>query len=191
MSKLGNVFRLMAMGAVAAALCACATRVPLDVPERPLPPLVQMPAPLPAPMAAPPAPMPPPPAAPQLAPGAAFMRPVAGRVIARFAEPNNPGVDFGGSVGDLVVASRDGRVVLVSSALPNYGTMVVIKHDDTYITAYAHLSRVLVAENELVRAGQPIAEMGSSGADQVKLHFEIRKMGAAVDPEPYLQGLAR
>lgn len=119
------------------------------------------------------------------------MRPVAGPVIARFAEPSNPGIDFGGRMGDPVVASRDGRVVLVSSALPNYGTMVVIKHDDMYITAYAHLSRVLVAENEVVRAGQTVAEMGSSGADRVKLHFEIRKMGTAVDPEPYLQGLAR
>jgi len=90
--------------------------------------------------------------------------------------------------GEPVLAARDGRVVLVSSALAEYGTMVVVKHDETFITAYAHVGRVLVKEDEVVRQGQQIAEMGSSGANRVMLHFEIRKQGVAQDPEPYLSG---
>ncbi|WP_237288500.1 murein hydrolase activator EnvC family protein [Variovorax sp. PAMC 28711] len=96
-----------------------------------------------------------------------------------------------GNPGDPVLASRDGRVVLVSSALPHYGTMVVVKHDDTFITAYAHLGKVAVNENDEVRQGQAIAEIGPGGPGRPRLHFEIRERGVAVDPEPYLNGRAR
>ncbi|MGJ7497664.1 murein hydrolase activator EnvC family protein [Variovorax sp. RT4R15] len=170
--------------AVVAGLAACSASVPL-------PPI----APLPSPRAAvvEPAIVVParPSGPPARVPGASFARPAQGALIARFDGRLNPGIDIRGNLGDPVFASREGRVVVVSSALPAYGTMVVLKHGDTFITAYAHLDKVLVKENESVREGQQIAEMGRSGSDQVKLHFEIRKMGTAVDPEPYLQGLAQ
>ena len=173
--------------ALVAGLTACGTSVPLG----PMPPMQPSPPPpvvvAPPAVVVPPRPMSP----PAKVPGASFARPVQGPVIARFDARRNPGIDFGGRLADPVYASREGRVVLVSSALPAYGTMVVVKHDDTFITAYANLDRALVKENDVVREGQQIAEMGSSGADRVKLRFEIRKMGVAVDPEPYLQGLAQ
>jgi lipoprotein NlpD len=79
-------------------------------------------------------------------------------------------------------------VVYVGGELRGYGNMVIVKHNDTYLTAYAHANAIVVKENDVVRQGQKIAEIGSSGADRVKLHFEIRKQGVAVDPEPYLSG---
>jgi lipoprotein NlpD len=89
-----------------------------------------------------------------------------------------------------VLASADGRVVYVGGELRGYGNMVIVKHNETYLTAYAHAQHILVKERDVVRQGQKIAEMGMSGADRVKLHFEIRKQGVAVDPEPYLSGRA-
>ncbi len=124
-------------------------------------------------------------------PQAAFVRPAAGATIARFDGKQNKGLDIAGKLGDPVVASADGRVVIVSSALRGYGTMIIVKHNETFLTAYAHIQRALVKENDVVRQGQPIAEMGSTGADRVKLHFELRKQGVAVDPQPYLDGRAR
>ncbi|RYE58317.1 MAG: M23 family peptidase, partial [Hyphomicrobiales bacterium] len=103
----------------------------------------------------------------------------------------NKGIDIGGALGDPVSATADGRVVIVSSALRGYGTMVIVKHNETFISAYAHLDRALVKENDVVRQGQKIGEMGKTGADRVKLHFEIRKQGVAVNPEPYLDGRLR
>jgi lipoprotein NlpD len=122
------------------------------------------------------------------APGASFGAPAAGPVIGRFDGNMNKGIDVGGRLGDPIRAARAGQVVLVSSALPAYGTMVILKHDNDFITAYAHISKALVAEGDQVARGQPIAEMGQSGTDRVKLRFEIRKAGVAVDPEPYLSG---
>jgi lipoprotein NlpD len=121
-------------------------------------------------------------------PGATFGAPAAGPVIGRFDGNMNKGIDVGGRLGDPIRAARAGQVVLVSSALPAYGTMVILKHDNDFITAYAHVSKALVAEGDQVVRGQPIAEMGQSGTDRVKLRFEIRKGGVAVDPEPYLSG---
>ena len=131
----------------------------------------------------------PPPAPPAAKP--AFVRPAAGDTIARFNGKQNKGIDIAGSLGAPVVATADGRVVIVSSALRAYGTMIIIKHNETYISAYAHIDRALVKENEVVRQGQQIAEMGKSGTDRVKLHFEIRKQGVAVNPQPYLDGKLR
>ncbi|MGJ7488214.1 murein hydrolase activator EnvC family protein [Variovorax sp. LT2P21] len=180
--SLPSVMRRSTLVAVAAAgLAACGTTTPL-------PPMAPLPT-YPVPAAPPPAPLPAPtPPGLRDAPGAAFGAPAAGPVIGRFDGNMNKGIDVGGRMGDPIRASRAGQVVLVSSALPAYGTMVILKHDNDFITAYAHISRALVAEGDQVARGQPIAEMGQSGTDRVKLRFEIRKAGVAVDPEPYLSG---
>jgi len=112
-------------------------------------------------------------------------------VLERFDGNRNKGIDIGGAAGDPVLASEDGRVVFVSSRLRGYGQLVIVKHDDTFITAYAHSRRILVKENEQVRKGQQIAEMGSTGTNRVKLHFEVRRRGVAVNPQPYLEGRLR
>jgi len=125
-----------------------------------------------------------PPAAKQ----ALFIRPASGTTIARFDGVRNKGLDIAGNLGDPIVASADGRVVYVGSELRSYGNMVIVKHNDTFLTAYAHAQTILVKENAVVRQGEKIAEMGRSDTDRVKLHFEIRKNGTAVDPEPYLNG---
>ena len=117
-----------------------------------------------------------------------FIRPASGTTIARFDGVRNKGLDIAGNAGDPLVASADGRVVYVGGELRSYGNMVIIKHNETFLTAYAHAQTILVKENAVVRQGQKIAEMGKSDADRVKVHFEIRKNGTAVDPEPYLSG---
>ncbi|MCU4122236.1 murein hydrolase activator EnvC family protein [Variovorax sp. N23] len=179
---LPSVMRRSTLVAVAAAvLAACGTTTPLP----PMAPLPSYPTPAPAPPVPVPAPTPP---GLRDMPGASFGAPASGPVIGRFDGNLNKGIDIGGRMGDPIRASRAGQVVLVSSALPAYGTMVILKHDNDFITAYAHISRALVAEGDQVARGQPIAEMGQSGTDRVKLRFEIRKAGVAVDPEPYLSG---
>ncbi|CAN5534792.1 hypothetical protein BH10PSE18_BH10PSE18_17390 [soil metagenome] len=120
-----------------------------------------------------------------------FIRPAPGATIARFNGQGNKGIDIAGNAGDPVRASADGRVVYVGGDLRGYGNMIIVKHNDTFLTAYAHNQKVLVKEKDVVQQGQQIAEMGSSGTDKVKLHFEIRKQGTAVDPEPYLSGRTR
>ncbi|RZI78035.1 MAG: M23 family peptidase [Variovorax sp.] len=124
-------------------------------------------------------------------PAAEFIRPAPGATLARFDGKRNKGIDIAGSLGDPVKASADGRVVYVGGDLRGYGNMVIVKHNETFLTAYAHNNVILVKEKDVVRQGQTIAEMGKSGTDRVKLHFEIRKQGVAVDPEPYLGGRAR
>lgn len=128
-------------------------------------------------------------AAPQVKP--LFIRPATGATLSRFNGKANKGLDIAGNAGDPVLAAADGRVVYAGSQLRGYGQMVIVKHNDTYITAYAHNQALLVKENEIVRQGQKIAEMGKSDAERVKLHFELRKDGSAVDPEPYLSGKLR
>jgi lipoprotein NlpD len=131
--------------------------------------------------------------APSAAPQAKaiFIRPAAGATLSRYDGSRNKGLDIAGNAGDPVLAAADGRVVFVGGQLRGYGNMVIVKHNDTFITAYAHNQAIVVKENQIVRQGQKIAEMGRSDADRVKLHFEIRKNGAAVDPEPYLGGRLR
>jgi lipoprotein NlpD len=121
-------------------------------------------------------------------PQAAFLRPASGRTLSTFDGNRNKGLDIAGNMGDPIIASADGRVVYVGGELRGYGNMVIVKHNDTFLTAYAHAQTILVKEKDVVRQGQKIAEMGNSGADRVKLHFEIRKQGVPVDPEPYLNG---
>ena len=107
-------------------------------------------------------------------------------VLAGFDEARNKGLDIGGKAGDPVLASADGRVVYAGAGLRGYGNLIILKHNNTYLTAYAHNQALLVKEDQTVRKGQKIAEMGNSDADRVKLHFEIRKQGKPVDPTKYL-----
>jgi lipoprotein NlpD len=113
--------------------------------------------------------------------------PTSGKVVAEFSESaNRKGVDIVGKKGQAVVASASGKVVYSGSGLRGYGKLVIIKHNKTYLSAYAHNDQVLVKEGQNVSKGQKIAEMGNTDAEQVKLHFEIRKLGKPVDPAKYL-----
>jgi lipoprotein NlpD len=118
--------------------------------------------------------------------GMAFAWPHPGPVLAGFDEAKNKGLDFAGKAGDPVLAAADGKVVYSGSGLRGYGNLVILKHNNTYLTAYAHNQTLLVKEDQSVTKGQRIAEMGSSDADRVKLHFEIRKQGKPVDPAKLL-----
>ena len=102
--------------------------------------------------------------------------------LSAFDEVKNKGVDIGGKAGQAVVAAADGRVVYAGSGLRGYGNLVIVKHNATYLTAYAHNQTLLVKEDQSVRKGQKIAEMGSTDAERVQLHFEIRRQGKPVDP---------
>jgi lipoprotein NlpD len=113
--------------------------------------------------------------------------PTKGKVIGEYSESaNRKGVDIAGIKGQAVVASASGKVVYSGSGLRGYGKLVIIKHNKTYLSAYAHNEQILVKEGQSVTKGQKIAEMGSTDADQVKLHFEIRKFGKPVDPAKFL-----
>jgi lipoprotein NlpD len=107
-------------------------------------------------------------------------------VLAGFDEQKNKGLDIAGKPGDPVLASADGRVVYAGAGLRGYGNLIILKHNNTYLSAYAHNQTLLVKEDQTVRKGQKIAEMGSTDADRVKLHFEIRRQGRPVDPAKYL-----
>jgi len=169
---------------------------------RPLPPpgasTPGAPAPLPpaslpptgAPPAVPPVAAAPPTAAPEpsRAPSSSlpWLWPTSGKVIETFDDPRNKGIDIAGNEGAPVQAAADGEVVYVGSAVRGYGNLVIVRHSDDFITAYAHNRKVLVAEKQSVKRGQPIAELGRSDADRPKLHFEIRHQGKPVDPLKYL-----
>lgn len=116
----------------------------------------------------------------------AFVWPVGGALLNGFDDNKNKGLDLGGKVGDAVLAAADGKVVYAGAGLRGYGNLVILKHNNTYLTAYAHNNVLLVKEDQSVRKGQKIAEMGSSDADRVKLHFEVRRQGKPVDPAKYL-----
>ena len=118
----------------------------------------------------------------------AWIWPAQGQVLAGFDEAKNKGLDIAGKAGDTVVASADGRVVYAGAGLRGYGNLIILKHNNTFLTAYAHNQTLLVKEDQSVRKGQKIAEMGNSDADRVKLHFEIRRQGKPVDPAKYLPG---
>ncbi|HZW23895.1 MAG TPA: peptidoglycan DD-metalloendopeptidase family protein [Gallionella sp.] len=113
--------------------------------------------------------------------------PTQGKVIAGFSEAaNRKGIDISGKLGQPVSASAPGKVVYSGSGLRGYGKLVIIKHNNTFLSAYAHNDKVLVKEGQSVTRGQKIAEMGNTDADQVKLHFEVRRFGKPVDPAKYL-----
>jgi lipoprotein NlpD len=112
--------------------------------------------------------------------------PAAGPVATPFDEARNKGLAITGKAGDPVYAAADGRVVYAGSGLRGYGNLVIVKHNATYLTAYAHNQTLLVKEDQVVRKGQKIAEMGSSDAERVQLHFEVRRQGKPVDPAKLL-----
>jgi lipoprotein NlpD len=121
--------------------------------------------------------------------GSEFIWPAKGKVIAGFAEPRSKGIDIDGKLGDPVVAAAAGRVTYIGSGIPGLGKLVVIKHDNGFITVYAHNRDIMVKEQQSVSRGQKIAELGNSDSDRPKLHFQIRKGSAAVDPLRYLPAL--
>jgi len=169
-------------------------RIPGRVESRPL----EAPAPTP-PVSIPTGPTPtgPIPAAPAAVPketvklelGAAqlqFIWPAKGKVLAEFAEPRKKGIDIDGKPGDPIVAAAAGRVTYIGTGIPGMGKLVVIKHDNGFITVYAHNRDIMVKEQQAVTRGQKIAELGSTDSERPKLHFQIRKGAAAVDPLLYL-----
>jgi len=115
-----------------------------------------------------------------------FMWPVKGKVLAEFAEPRRKGIDIDGRPGDAIVAAAPGRVTYIGNGIPGMGKLVVIKHENGFITVYAHNRNILVKEQQAVAQGQRIAELGSTDSERPKLHFQIRKGAAAVDPLLYL-----
>lgn len=118
-----------------------------------------------------------------------FIWPAKGKILAGFAEPRSKGIDIDGRPGDPIVAAAAGRVTYTGAGIPGLGKLVVIKHDNGFITVYAHNRDIVVKEQQSVQRGQKIAELGASDADRPKLHFQIRKGSAAVDPLRYLPAL--
>ncbi|WP_233863382.1 peptidoglycan DD-metalloendopeptidase family protein [Paraburkholderia adhaesiva] len=112
--------------------------------------------------------------------------PVRGPMLNRFDDGQNKGINIGGAAGDPIKAAADGRVVYAGNGLRGYGNLIIIKHDATFLTAYAHNSALMVKEGDAVSKGQKIAEMGNSDSDRVMLHFEVRRQGKPVDPLKYL-----
>ena len=136
----------------------------------------------------------PPAAAPEARPAPAddaekidWVWPTAGKVVAGFSETANlKGIDISGSAGQAVVASAPGKVVYAGAGLRGYGKLIIVKHNATFLSAYAHNREILVKEGQAVARGQKIAEMGDTDANAVKLHFEIRRLGKPMDPLRYL-----
>ena len=195
--EVGQVLRVVPPQGATAGAATPITAVPLPAP--PVAASGAKPAPQPVPVAtqttpgvvaAAPAPAPAP--APSPAPPSAgadnvdFIWPASGSVVAGFDEAKNKGLGIGGKAGDPVLAAADGRVVYAGAGLRGYGNLIILKHNNTFLTAYAHNQKLLVKEDQDVRKGQKIAEMGSSDTDRVKLHFEIRRSGKPVDPARYL-----
>lgn len=134
---------------------------------------------------------PPPPTPVVVAPpssGFAWRWPADGALVGRFVpgDPTRQGIDIAGREGSPVLAAADGTVVYSGAGLVGYGELVIVKHTENWLSAYGHNRKRLVNEGQLVKAGQPIAEMGHSGAPRDMLHFEIRYNGKPVDPLPYL-----
>ncbi len=124
-------------------------------------------------------------AAPAIIPGAQMIWPVKGPILSDYAK-NGKGLDIGGTEGSVVVAAAAGQVLYVSDSVKGYGNLVIVKHSPTVVTAYGHNSKVVVKANDQVKAGQKIAELGSTDAEQPMLRFEVRDKGKPVDPLKYL-----
>ena len=135
-------------------------------------------------------------AAPAIVPGAtvtatddeklSWMWPSDGKIIATFDEGKNKGIDIAGRAGQPVMASAAGKVMYAGSGIRGYGNLVIVKHSNSLLSAYAHNRSIVVKEGQTVTKGQVVAEMGDSDADSVKLHFEIRQQGKPVDPSRFL-----
>jgi lipoprotein NlpD len=122
------------------------------------------------------------------APISTWRWPTDGKVFENFSssEGGNKGIDIAGSKGQAITATADGRVVYAGNALRGYGNLIIIKHNDDYLSAYAHNDTMLVREQQEIKAGQKIATMGSTGTSSTRLHFEIRYKGKSVNPLQYL-----
>ena len=117
----------------------------------------------------------------------AWMWPTEGTILDRYsASGSNKGIDIAGRKGQPILAAAAGQVVYEGGGLRGYGQLIIIKHNADFLSAYAHCDKIYVKEGNVIKRGQRIADMGSSGADRVKLHFEIRYRGAPVDPQSYL-----
>lgn len=112
--------------------------------------------------------------------------PAQGKVVASFNEASNKGIDIAGTTGQAINAASGGKVIYSGSDLRGYGKLVIIKHNKTYLSVYAHNNKIVVKEGQTVTAGQKIAEMGNTDSNTTKLHFEIRRLGKSVDPAKYL-----
>jgi lipoprotein NlpD len=119
-------------------------------------------------------------------PDSAWAWPGTGKLLERFDETHNKGIDIAGSVGDPVWAANDGQVVYSGNGLRDYGKLIIIKHTDDYVSVYAHNNEILVTQGQAVKRGQRIADLGMTGAPSPRLHFEIRRRGTPVDPLTYL-----
>jgi lipoprotein NlpD len=115
-----------------------------------------------------------------------WMWPSEGRIVATFDEGKNKGVDIAGRLGQPVTAAGAGKVMYAGSGIRGYGNLVIVKHSNSLLSAYAHNRAIVVKEGQTVSKGEKIAEMGDSDADSVKLHFEIRQQGKPVDPSRFL-----
>ncbi|GLS96324.1 peptidase [Piscinibacter gummiphilus] len=190
--EVGQVLRVVAPGVDPS---ATATRPvtsgkvearPLDAPKEPAKAASAASAPATPPVATAPTPAPAPAASNGGDDDVNWLWPASGQVVSRFDEVRSKGLGIAGKAGDPVLAAADGRVVYAGSGLRGYGNLVILKHNNTYLTAYAHNQALLVKEEQTVKRGQKIAEMGATDSDRVKLHFEIRKQGKPVDPEKLL-----
>jgi lipoprotein NlpD len=167
---------------------------PSGSPTAPPAPASSPPAPPPAPVPEKATPSPAPSTPPSNGNGAAddaedldWTWPAKGKLVTGFSDTANlKGIDIAGTAGQAIVASAPGRVVYAGSGLRGYGKLVIIKHNKTFLSAYAHNREIVVKEGQQVTRGQKIAEMGSTDTDQVKLHFEIRRLGRPMDPMKYL-----
>lgn len=191
--EVGQVLRVVPP--VASEPVAVAVAKPITTASVASAPLVAAPAPAPTPVKAASAPTAavsaPATAAPAAsAPGGdedlGWIWPSKGPVLTGFDDVKNKGLDLGGAAGDPVLAAAEGRVVYSGEGLRGYGKLIILKHNNTYLTAYAHNQTLLVKEDQSVKKGQKIAEMGSTDSDKVKLHFEVRRQGKPVDPAKYL-----
>jgi lipoprotein NlpD len=115
-----------------------------------------------------------------------WMWPANGSITATFDEGKNKGIDIAGKAGQAVLAAGAGKVMYAGAGIRGYGNLVIVKHSNSLLSAYAHNQKILVKEGDTVTKGQQLAEMGNSDADQVKLHFEIRQQGKPVDPTKFL-----
>ncbi|WP_025918249.1 peptidoglycan DD-metalloendopeptidase family protein [Herminiimonas sp. CN] len=118
--------------------------------------------------------------------GIGWIWPAEGKVIASFDEGKNKGIDISGKLGQRVLAAGAGKVMYAGSGIRGYGNLVIVKHTNNLLSAYAHNKTINVKEGQSVSKGQVIAEMGNTDADAVKLHFEIRQQGKPVDPSKFL-----
>lgn len=122
-------------------------------------------------------------------PGFRISKPSSAPIIESFNGTTSKGIDFGGKMGDPIIASSDGKVIYSGNNLRTYGNLVIINHNNSYVTVYANNKNLLVKEGDTVKRGQKIAEMGNSESDKVKLHFELRKNSKPIDPSTYFSDL--